>query len=113
MLGLVPRQGHGIVRRAVLLALVSWLPVAVWAWMRGRALPGQLAEPLLAHYGVHVRCLIAIPLFIIAEGTVHAATRRLVGMLARKGYGSGLAFAVVKEELANAGREPIGTSLDD
>lgn len=27
------------------------------------------------------------------------ATRRLVGMLARKGYGSGLAFAIVKEEL--------------
>ena len=31
------------------------------------------------------------------------ATRRLVGMLARKGYGSGLAFAVVRDELA--GRE--------
>ena len=27
------------------------------------------------------------------------ATRRLVGMLARKGYGSGLAFSVVKDEL--------------
>lgn len=33
------------------------------------------------------------------------ATRRLVGMLARKGYGSGVAFAVVREELAAAGRE--------
>jgi regulatory protein len=33
------------------------------------------------------------------------ATRRLVGMLARKGYGSGLAFAVVREELAGAGRD--------
>ncbi len=33
------------------------------------------------------------------------ATRRLVGMLARKGYGSGLAFAVVKDELASSGRE--------
>jgi regulatory protein len=27
-------------------------------------------------------------------------------MLARKGYGSGLAFAVVRDELAAAGREP-------
>ncbi|GAB3862753.1 hypothetical protein GCM10028801_28900 [Nocardioides maradonensis] len=27
------------------------------------------------------------------------ATRRLVGMLARKGYGSGMAFAIVREEL--------------
>jgi regulatory protein len=33
------------------------------------------------------------------------ATRRLVGMLARKGYGSGLAFAVVRDELAAAGRD--------
>ena len=28
-----------------------------------------------------------------------AATRRLVGMLARKGYAAGLAFAVVRDEL--------------
>jgi regulatory protein len=33
------------------------------------------------------------------------ATRRLVGMLARKGYPSGLSFAVVRDELATAGRE--------
>jgi regulatory protein len=32
------------------------------------------------------------------------ATRRLVGMLARKGYPSGLAFAVVRDELAAADR---------
>lgn len=33
------------------------------------------------------------------------ATRRLVGMLARKGYGSGMAFAVVRDELKDAGRD--------
>ncbi len=36
------------------------------------------------------------------------ATRRLVGMLARKGYGSGLAFAVVRDELGRSGRECTG-----
>lgn len=41
------------------------------------------------------------------------ATRRLVGMLARKGYGSGLAFAVVREELAQAGREEPGPDPAD
>src|SRR6478752_5602302 len=41
------------------------------------------------------------------------ATRRLVGMLARKGYGSGLAFSVVKDELAKAGREQVETTMDD
>ena len=40
------------------------------------------------------------------------ATRRLVGMLARKGYSSGLAFSVVRDELAAAGREePRGAAL--
>jgi regulatory protein len=33
------------------------------------------------------------------------ATRRLVGMLARKGYPSGVAFSVVRDELAAAGRD--------
>ena len=32
------------------------------------------------------------------------ATRRLVGMLARKGYPAGLAFSVVNDELSTAGR---------
>lgn len=36
------------------------------------------------------------------------ATRRLVGMLARKGYAPGLAFGVVREELRRAGREAAG-----
>nr|WP_281386077.1 regulatory protein RecX [Nocardioides luti] len=35
------------------------------------------------------------------------ATRRLVGLLARKGYGSGVAFTVVREELAAAGRDEV------
>ena len=33
------------------------------------------------------------------------ATRRLAGLLARKGYPAGLAFSVVRDELARAGRE--------
>ncbi|PWN02861.1 RecX family transcriptional regulator [Nocardioides silvaticus] len=37
------------------------------------------------------------------------AARRLAGLLARKGFPAGLAFAVVKDELAEAGREaPTG-----
>ena len=39
------------------------------------------------------------------------ATRRLVGMLARKGYGAGLAFSVVRDELASAGR-PEAAEVD-
>jgi regulatory protein len=34
------------------------------------------------------------------------ATRRLAGVLARKGYPAGLAFGIVREELAQAGLDP-------
>lgn len=46
---------------------------------------------------------------------VPARMRRLVGMLARKGYSSGLAYRVVREALeAEAGDDPIpGLELDD
>ncbi len=33
------------------------------------------------------------------------ATRRLAGLLARKGYPAGLAFSVVRDELATAGHD--------
>jgi hypothetical protein len=79
VLGLIPRDGGlGVGRRAVLLALLAWLPVVVWAAMTGRALPGRVSEPLFEHFGVHVRCLVAIPLFIVAEATVHAMSMQLV-----------------------------------
>lgn len=35
------------------------------------------------------------------------ATRRLVAMLGRKGYPSGMCFAVVRDELTRAGREAV------
>ncbi|MEO3783097.1 regulatory protein RecX [Actinocorallia sp. B10E7] len=39
-------------------------------------------------------------------------TRRLVGMLARKGYSPGLAYRVVKEALAGEGADPDGLPED-
>jgi regulatory protein len=42
------------------------------------------------------------------------ATRRLIGMLARKGYGGGLAAAVVRDALDSAGDEADDTGdLDE
>jgi regulatory protein len=43
-----------------------------------------------------------------------ARARRLAGMLARKGYGGGLAMRVVREALAGEGREPaeLGPAVD-
>jgi hypothetical protein len=75
-LHLAPRVGLGIARRAIFFALATWLPIALWALVRGRFLDAAAGEPLLQHFGVHVRCLLAIPLMIVGEATLHKAALR-------------------------------------
>ena len=77
-IGLIPSTGLGIARRCLVFALVTWLPIAIWALLWQRAFPGEIDEPLLRHFGVHVRCLLAIPLFIVAEAAGHLIPQRLV-----------------------------------
>jgi hypothetical protein len=73
---LAPDHGLGVLRRAIFFALLTWLPIAIWALVRGRFLHADPGEPLLQHYGVHVRCLVAIPMFIVGEDTLHKAGLR-------------------------------------
>jgi len=77
-LGLVPASGSGAVRRAVFWTLFGWLPIAAWAYATHRALPGDGAEPLMAHFGVHARLLLAVPLLILAEAPANELTARLL-----------------------------------
>jgi hypothetical protein len=84
-LGLAPRSGLGLGRRALFFAALTWLPIAIWALLTGRAVAGVAAEPLLQHFGVHVRCLVAIPLFILAEGIGHGLTTRLLPYFVHSG----------------------------
>lgn len=100
-LGLVPEQGLGVARRALVLALVTWLPIAVWAVLRSRAFPGSVDEPLLGHFGIHVRSLVAIPLLVIAEGVSHGVTTRLVPQFVNAGL------------VAGSGRERLAETLRD
>ncbi|UAN03648.1 hypothetical protein [Achromobacter mucicolens] len=68
--GLIPEKGRGIVRRALSYALVAWLPLVVASWVTGT--PSEqgtgTSETLLGHFGIHIRCLVAIPLLVLAEG---------------------------------------------
>jgi len=72
-LRIVPSGELGAGRRAVLAALVAWLPIAVWALATGRFASADTGEPLFQHYGIHVRYLVAIPLFILGEAALHRA----------------------------------------
>jgi len=84
-LHLLPNSGMGLARRALLYALVTWVPVAAWALLTGHALPGHDAEPLITHFGITVRCLVAIPLFVLAEGSVLRATVNMVRQFIQNG----------------------------
>jgi hypothetical protein len=75
-LGVAPSNGLAVARRAVLLGLFAWLPIAIWALATGR-LSGTAHESFLAHYGVHVRSLIATPCLVFAEDTLHRMGRRI------------------------------------
>ena len=76
--GLVPAGGLGVFRRAVFFALLTWLPLAAWALYAGRILPGSVDEPLLVHFGVHVRFLLAVPALILGEAMAHRLSTRLI-----------------------------------
>jgi hypothetical protein len=77
-LHIAPANGLGAARRAVLLVLVTWLPIVLWAGVTGHLWNDATGEQLLHHYGVHVRCLVVIPLFVLAEAALHKASLRIV-----------------------------------
>jgi hypothetical protein len=86
--GLIPRGGGlGVARRALFWTALAWLPIAVWAWAAGRALPepGQTVEPLLEHFGVHARLLLGIPLLIVAEAVAQRTMGRLIPQFVHAG----------------------------
>ncbi|NJD25510.1 MAG: hypothetical protein FIB06_08900 [Betaproteobacteria bacterium] len=65
--------------------MFAWLPLAVWAAVNHRLFDGGSGEPLLAHFGIHVRCLVAIPLFILAEGMAARVVRGIVSQFRTTG----------------------------
>ena len=75
---LVPERGLGVVRRAAFFALLTWLPLVAWAAYAGRILPGGIDEPLVMHFGVHVRFLLAVPALILGEAMAHRVSTTLV-----------------------------------
>lgn len=82
-LHLAPDDGLGAGRRALGLALLTWLPIAAWALATGRVgAADDAGESLLRHYGVHVRCLLVIPLLILGEPMLHRAARAAAARLA-------------------------------
>ena len=65
--------------------LVGFPPPEVSRAAGDPGLPGPHAVEVLHHFGVHVRCLLAIPLFILAEGSLHHAAQHILAQFRSSG----------------------------
>lgn len=65
-IGLIRKNTPLSVRRAVLAAVVTWLPLLIFSLIRGTALSG-VAIPFLRDFSSYSRFLIGIPLLLLAE----------------------------------------------
>ena len=93
--GVEPYEAARVARRASLVGLLLWLPMAVASIVDGRALPGHVGVPFFLDVAAYVRPLLVVPLMLIAEPMLAAAwrtvggkfrSRGIVGPDARAGY---------------------------
>lgn len=83
-LKLIPAGGLGTVRRSVFFALPTWLPLAAWALLSGILFPGENRMTFLQQYGLHVRCLLSIPLLILGEAPLERGVRTVLTEFRRR-----------------------------
>ncbi len=109
-LRVVPKDGLGVGRRAVLVAVITWVPIMAWAFLTGRLPAAEGSESVLRHFGVHVRCLLAIPLLIAGEAMLH----RILGMIKSRIDAAGLvpddrrpAFAAGNDSIRRLGERTL------
>jgi hypothetical protein len=91
-------RGLDAVRRVLLLVLITWVPIVVWAAATGRLHEEVLGDSAMRHLGVHVRCLLAIPLLILSE----PLARRVIGTIVANFVPSGLIRSEDRAAFANA-----------
>ncbi len=79
--GLVRRSHLGQLGFGVVLALVMWLPLLFLSVLEGFASSGEVSVPFAKSISTHVRLLLAIPLFFVAETIIDGRLQRLVNYL--------------------------------
>jgi hypothetical protein len=67
LIGIHLSDRRGCLGLALILALVTWVPLAVLSVLRGVALPGTVDQPFFHDITPQVRFLLALPLLIIAD----------------------------------------------
>ena len=84
-LGLVPEKGLGLAPRILAIILLTWAPVVIGAVLEGVAFVGPSEDPLLRHFGIHSRLLIAVPLLLLAEFPMERNVRMVIRHFVQSG----------------------------
>ena len=74
----IPDDLRGTVVLGAILALVTWRPLLILSAVDGTLMGGRMV-PFLPSVGTHMRFLVAIPLFFIAEAAFDLRTGQVVG----------------------------------
>jgi hypothetical protein len=65
-------------RRVVVIIAIAWFPLLALSMIGGRTMGGVIAIPFLSDIETHVRFLVALPILIFAELTIHNRLRPTV-----------------------------------
>jgi hypothetical protein len=84
-LRLVPGENFAGARRAIVMAIACWAPIMTWAAFTGHLDPHVQDESIMRHLGVHVRCLLGIPLLILSEPIADRVMRILTAYFPSSG----------------------------
>ena len=74
-LGLSKFSRFPVLKRCALMVLLTWVPVALLAWMGGNYGGGLVATNFFADFAAYAQFLIGLPLFMVAEPIIDASTR--------------------------------------
>ena len=74
-----------VTRRIVAGVLITWVPLLVLSVLDGSAWWGNVTVPFLFNVEVHARFLLAMPLLVVAELSVHERMRHIVSRFVDRG----------------------------
>jgi len=76
---------HLMRRRVLAMVLLAWVPLLLLSIVEGHAWGAGVTLPFLRDVELHVRLLLALPLLVMAELTVHQRMRPVVGQFVDRG----------------------------
>ncbi len=70
LLGNAGDERQRVIRRAISIVLITWLPLLLLSLVHGDAYGTGVRIPFLYDFAVNVRFLVAIPILILAESSI-------------------------------------------